>query len=235
MKTKNKMKTIFLLFMTVCCSTHFPAQADPIAPPALIDPVVNEQGIAATLFTRTQYCAFLNAVAKNGDPHHLYQEYHRAYISCGNTIPPYSYSVIQGADDPITDMDVLMAARVCNWMHNGQLTIDEDGEEAINSTETGAYSIQESVKLRYNIVTLLPGAKWRLPHQSEITQAMVTSDNVLRVLELTDTEYLRQSTLPPTYVLERSYYLSTKLFGSEIDREPASLPLKVAGFRLVKQ
>ncbi|MCF7731122.1 MAG: cadherin-like beta sandwich domain-containing protein [Akkermansiaceae bacterium] len=93
--------------------------------------------IAQNDTTISQYCEFLNAVAKS-DPYKLYnwQMAIQATIagilksgSSGN----FSYSVMgTSGNKPITFVGWFDAARFCNWMHNGQ---------GGGSTETGAYTL----------------------------------------------------------------------------------------------
>ena len=92
--------------------------------------------------TAAQYAAFLNAVAKR-DGYGLYDR--RMYVgfaACGIVRSggpgAYRYSVLPGrADFPVNCVTWADAARVCNWLHNGQPA----GTEDATTTETGAYNI----------------------------------------------------------------------------------------------
>ena len=94
-----------------------------------------------------QYCQFLNAVAKTSDPYGLY--YSRMAtdmptFGIAQTGSPgnYGYSVTggygQGVNCPIFDVSWGDAARLCNWLQNGQPT---SGTEGAGTTETGAYTL----------------------------------------------------------------------------------------------
>lgn len=142
-----------------------------------------------------EYCAFLNAVASKTDLHHLYNPKTapatKSKTNDGKTViigqgddrvanitrtqnedKTFSYTVAPGSrkipetdaivaneDLPITHVSLMSAARFCNWMHNGQ-----GGPE---TTETGAYALDETVKPVFQTITLQPGARWRLPTQDE--------------------------------------------------------------------
>lgn len=144
-----------------------------------------------------EYCAFLNAVASKTDAHHLYSPKMAPAIKTktndGKTIiigqgddrvanitrtqnddKTFSYTVSPGTknipatgaivaneDLPVTYVSLMSAARFCNWMNNGQ-----GGPE---TTETGAYALDENVKPVFQTITLQPGALWRLPTQDEWT------------------------------------------------------------------
>jgi len=93
--------------------------------------------IAQNDTTISQYCEFLNAVAKS-DPHALYNLFMTydaviAGISRSGSSGSYSYAVIgTSGNKPITYVSWYDAARFCNWMQNGQ---------GGGSTETGAYTL----------------------------------------------------------------------------------------------
>ena len=86
--------------------------------------------------TIAQYAAFLNAVAAT-DTYGLYNssmatDLNIAGISRSGDPGSYTYSVTGSGDRPITYVSWFDAARMANWMHNGQGSGD---------TETGAYTL----------------------------------------------------------------------------------------------
>lgn len=99
--------------------------------------------------TAQEYCDFLNAVARAGDPNHLYdprmsldtQEGDPAVASITRTIADdglFTYAPIKGREKvPIVYVTIYSAARYCNWLQNGQLTI----EEMLTATEVGSYDL----------------------------------------------------------------------------------------------
>ncbi|MFZ4115529.1 MAG: SUMF1/EgtB/PvdO family nonheme iron enzyme [Chthoniobacterales bacterium] len=116
--------------------------------------IVTQLGaVAATYYigkyevTVAEWCAFLNAVATQGDPHGLYDtrmtydplvasiEYQR------NDDGSYHYNPITGRDlFPITYVSYHNALRFCNWYQNGQLNRQQGDQLAQMSTENGAYT-----------------------------------------------------------------------------------------------
>lgn len=92
--------------------------------------------IGQYMVTNTQYTAFLNAVAAS-DPHGLYNTDMGTSIHGGieraGAPGSHTYSVIAGRENkPVVFVSWFDAARMANWMHNGQGTGD---------TETGAYTL----------------------------------------------------------------------------------------------
>ncbi|WP_237705474.1 SUMF1/EgtB/PvdO family nonheme iron enzyme [Chthoniobacter flavus] len=92
--------------------------------------------------TLDQYAAFLNAVAQT-DPYSLYNpnmatDLNSAGISQTGSSGSYSYSVIGSGSRPVAWVSWFDAARMANWMQNGQPT--GQGEVA-GSTEQGAYTL----------------------------------------------------------------------------------------------
>jgi hypothetical protein len=88
-------------------------------------------------------------------------------------VPGRSYKVHRG-DLPITRINLLDAARFCNWLHHGQPTAPEGDE----TTETGAYQIdngydayfsgfanatRDTYRSMFTGITLQEGARWSLP------------------------------------------------------------------------
>ena len=85
-------------------------------------------------------------------------------VASGTKNIPATGAIIANEDLPVTYVSLMSAARFCNWMHNGQR-----GPEA---TETGAYSLEEGTLEKrvvpvFQTITLLAGARWRLPTQDE--------------------------------------------------------------------
>ncbi len=222
---------------------------------------LDSSGHATDLITTAQYCAFLNAVAQNGDPYNLYTP---PKIICGrinereniitrNTMaPPYTYSVVLGkkiigydslgrplfsaldiADYPITNITLLSAARFCNWICNGQPI----GSEGPATTEKGAYTIVEGPAQLLNgkYITLLSGASWRLPYSNELTPAELAldSDINIRIVEWTGTQ--NPSYNPNTQGFEGRYCLSAVPPGNTTKNASASDRFGTVGFRLIKQ
>lgn len=110
--------------------------------------------------TAEQYCAFLNAVAKSGDPHGLYNINMTSDpdVACitrsSDGTNGYTYAPINGRKDfPITYVSWFAATRFCNWLENGQPT----GNQIAGITETGAFEGGIPV----------PGAAWSLPTEDQ--------------------------------------------------------------------
>ena len=98
-------------------------------------------GIGKYDVTLTQYCVFLNAVAKT-DTYGLYStslttDLNVAGISRSGSSGNYNYAVIGSGQRPVTYVSWLDAARYCNWLHNGQPT----GLQTAATTEAGAYTL----------------------------------------------------------------------------------------------
>ena len=91
--------------------------------------------------TTGQYTALLNAVAAS-DPYGLYYsgmatDLPTAGIARSGSAGSYSYSVIGNPNMPAFDTSWGDAARMANWMQNGQ----PNGAEGMGTTETGAYTL----------------------------------------------------------------------------------------------
>ena len=92
--------------------------------------------------TLNQYDTFLNAVA-SADPWGLYNtnlatDLNVAGISRSGSSGSYSYAVIGDGNRPVTYVSWFDAARMANWMQNGQPT---GLGEVAGSTEAGAYTL----------------------------------------------------------------------------------------------
>ena len=108
----------------------------------------------------SEYCTFLNAVAKKSDPHGLYNTNMTSdpdvacIIRSGDAISGYTYVSIDGRKDfPVTYVGWFAATRFCNWLENGQPT----GDQTNGVTENGAFVAGVPVK----------GAAWSLPTEDQ--------------------------------------------------------------------
>lgn len=105
--------------------------------------------------TVKQYCAFLNAVARYGDPFGLYdvgwmtqdpfvveierKVSERKWGTASLWRRHYIYTPREGRENlPIVGISFYSAIRFCNWMENGQ---PDEGEENERTTEDGSYLI----------------------------------------------------------------------------------------------
>lgn len=128
--------------------------------------------------TISQYCQFLNAVARD-DTYYLYDyparmvtDLNTAGILRSGSPGSYTYSVIGpsgiapvGASSPgnrpITYVSWFDAARFANWMHNGQPV----GPQGPATTETGAYTLNGA--FQGPGIARNPGARFYLPSEDE--------------------------------------------------------------------
>ena len=107
--------------------------------------------------TYAQYGAFLNAAAKT-DSYGLYTASMATggFITRSGTSGNYTYSVTGGLENrPVTFLTWFDAARMANWMHNGQ---------GSGSTETGAYTLNGAMS---GIISRNAGAQIYLPSEDE--------------------------------------------------------------------
>ncbi len=107
-----------------------------------------------------QYTEFLNATAVT-DTYGLYNSNMEsneniAGITQSGSSGSYSYSATGSADRPITYVGWFDAARMSNWMHNGQ---------GSGSTETGAYTLNGATSGTGFAANA--GASYRLPTENE--------------------------------------------------------------------
>jgi formylglycine-generating enzyme required for sulfatase activity len=94
--------------------------------------------------TTSQYCQFLNAVARVSDPYRLYSPAMSVMTpgvaSCGiaqsGTEGNFTYSVTKNPDFPVNYVDWGDAVRFANWLSHGQPT----GVQGPGTTETGSYT-----------------------------------------------------------------------------------------------
>ncbi|PAW69226.1 MAG: hypothetical protein B9S30_05220 [Verrucomicrobiia bacterium Tous-C5FEB] len=106
--------------------------------------------------TNAQYGAFLNAAAKT-DSYGLYNTNMSGFgITRGGISGSYTYSVTTTlANRPVVYVSWFDAARMANWMMNGQ---------GIGSTETGAYTLNGAIS---GIVLANAGAQIYIPTEDE--------------------------------------------------------------------
>ena len=122
--------------------------------------VANSFRIMKFEFTNQQYADFLNAVAST-DPYSLYNTVMSSNVRGGITRSgssgSYTYSVKPNmGDKPVNYMSWFDAARVANWLQNGQ---------GSGSTETGAYTLsgaEPGIAVAVN-----PGALYFLPTEDQ--------------------------------------------------------------------
>ncbi|MGA2033952.1 MAG: SUMF1/EgtB/PvdO family nonheme iron enzyme [Thermoguttaceae bacterium] len=118
--------------------------------------------------TTSQYAAFLNAVAKSGDPYGLYNSSMATDTSYGCGISrtlssgTYSYSTTKNGSFPVNYVSWGDAARLCNWLQNGQPSEPEGN----GTTETGAYTLNGDTT---NLMTETrnTGATYFIPTENE--------------------------------------------------------------------
>ncbi len=124
--------------------------------------------------TTAQYVAFLNSVAKQGDPYGLYYSSMAGVGSgggygCGivqsGAPGSYSYSVATAYQNfPVNWVTWGDAARFSNWLQNGQ----PSGAEGNGTTETGAYTLNGATSnAALMAVTRNPGATYFIPAENE--------------------------------------------------------------------
>lgn len=114
--------------------------------------------------TITQYAAFLNAVAAT-DSYGLYNpqmatEASIAGIARSGSPGSYTYSVIGDGNRPISYVSWFDAARMANWMHNGQPA----GVQDSSTTENGAYPLEGATS---GIINKSAGAAVFIPTEDE--------------------------------------------------------------------
>ena len=128
--------------------------------------------IAKYEITNTQYCTFLNAVART-DPNGLYDTSMGiddvvgtiwvGGITRSGSSGNYSYAPIPGKENwPVNFVNFWDAARFANWLHNGQ----PSGAQDDTTTEDGGYTLTPT-GIANNTVTRNPGALYFLPTEDE--------------------------------------------------------------------
>ncbi len=132
--------------------------------------------IGKTEITCTQYCAFLNAVAKT-DTYGLWYSSmagspytNRGGIGRAGTSGTYTYTVVARFNDvPVNYVSFYGVVRFVNWLHNGA---------RVNaSTETGAYTITGGGDNSGAIGARLPGARYCIPTENEWYKAAYHDPN----------------------------------------------------------
>jgi formylglycine-generating enzyme required for sulfatase activity len=116
--------------------------------------------------TLNQYTTFLNAVAST-DPYGLYNtnlgtDLNVAGISRTGSSGSYVYSVLGNGQDPVTYVSWFDAARMANWMQNGQPT---GLGEVAGSTEQGAYTLNGDISS--GLETKNANALYWIPSENE--------------------------------------------------------------------
>lgn len=122
--------------------------------------------------TVSQYCQFLNSVAKN-DQYGLYDinmanlaSSGPGFVGCGisrsGSLGNWTYTTTGNPNLPVNFVSWGSAARFCNWLQNGQPV----GEQGVGTTETGAYTLDGETT---NLWTQVRNAEatYFLPSQDE--------------------------------------------------------------------
>jgi len=123
--------------------------------------------------SNAEYCAFLNAVAAEGDPHGLYSAdmgagYNDiggiARTGSGTPADPWVYAPRPNrANRPVTYVKFWNACRFANWLHNGQPT----GGQTAATTEDGAYILGGVTDPVNTDVIRNSGWEWAVPSEDE--------------------------------------------------------------------
>ncbi len=130
--------------------------------------VEEDYRIGRTEVTALQYCAFLNAVAKQSDRYGLYNKKMGTETNVASiqqvynpTTKSYLYTTSNKTEHfPITYVSWSSAARFCNWLNNDQ----PEGDEGPATTEQGAYSLNGFMG---GVVPLSQGSTWFLPTEDQ--------------------------------------------------------------------
>lgn len=132
--------------------------------------------------TNTEYCQFLNAVARESDPHCLFsslmQEHFFGGIERKRSDGHFSYRCKSGYEcTPVVGLTWMSAVRFVNWLHYNARNIEQDApvSQFFNQTEGddlhGAYDTR-SIPQRRN-----PNALYWLPNEDEwLKAAFFTGD-----------------------------------------------------------
>lgn len=124
--------------------------------------------IGAFEITAGQYTAFLNAVAAT-DTYNLYNTYMPDNFGCrivrSGTSGNYTYSVAdEYAYRPVNYISWSDAARLCNWLHNGQPI----GAQDLSTTEDGSYYLNGATsEVDLTSITRELDATWVIPSEDE--------------------------------------------------------------------
>ena len=160
---------------TVAQSTALAAYADD-GFVSISDPTLGDFKIENAPVTVQEYCDFLNAVATQGDTHHLYSEDMKGLIVYhpAGWFASASYSVVsEKADLPMTNVSLDDAMRYCNWTDFGQPTASEFGVSVQDVTEIGSYIFsdengKEVVRINPNDIYFLPSVDQLAAAESQI-------------------------------------------------------------------
>lgn len=132
--------------------------------------------------TAKQYCSFLNAVASQSDPHHLYKKEMGTDpdVACIKQIKnpdgTFSYELLEQREMlPITYVSLHDAQRFCNWLENNCPTSEADSAVLAASTEDGAYKIVQLGD--EEIVNINPQAHFYI---SEASYDSLAANNLVR-------------------------------------------------------
>ncbi len=138
-------------------------------PDRICGAVAYEYRIGKYEVTASQYCEFLNAVAKT-DTYGLYHADMWADTGSGCKIQrtgvsgSFSYSVGLGyANRPVNYVSYWDSCRFANWLHNGQPT----GAQTADTTETGAYTLDGYNGADGGTIQRNSGARWAIPTEDE--------------------------------------------------------------------
>ena len=140
------------------------------------DGVATTYGMGKYNVTISQYTAFLNATAAT-DTYSLYNpsmgtDLNVAGIARAGSPGSYTYSVIgSSGNHPVTYISWFDAARMANWLHNGQPT----GGQVAGVTETGAYTLNGATT--GNTITTNSGANYYIPSVAEWRKAAFYDPN----------------------------------------------------------
>ena len=206
----TKLRHIFCIVLFVCPATLAGAGTISIPlvtvgdPGNVADPATGYGSVPYTYsigeydVTIGDYTAFLNSVAKSGDPYGLYNP-KMASTSIGivqtSTSAGYSYAVKGNGGMPVFDVNWGDTTRFTNWLANGQPT----GAEGPGTTETGTYTLSGATSNSGLMkVTRNPGSTWVLPTVDEWYKAAYYVGGGTNAGYWT---YATQSNTPPSNVL----------------------------------
>jgi formylglycine-generating enzyme len=169
--------------------------------------------------TMSQYAAFLNSVAKTGDPYGVYNSsmfggLPTIGIKQTSNSGTYSYSVVGNGNVPVDYVSWADSVRFVNWLENGQPV----APEGPGTTETGSYALNGGTSdAALMAVSRSPTASWVLPNVSEwyksayysggtnsgywtyATQSNTTPSNVLSATGTNNANFLLAGVGPPTF------------------------------------
>ncbi|KAB2642397.1 MAG: formylglycine-generating enzyme family protein [Verrucomicrobia bacterium] len=128
--------------------------------------------------TVSQYCDFLNAVASQNDPHHLYKKEmtEDPSIACINQTKLtkedgtcfFYYEPFENRGRiPISYVSLNDAKRFCNWLECGAPNNNEDPLFLTECTEQGAYVFSQKSSLEKEETRFNPEAHYYIPSEDE--------------------------------------------------------------------